>query len=365
MDIAGPEIYAVILAGGSGTRFWPKSRHKSPKQLCAIGDASATMIEVTLNRLDGFIPPDRRIIVTHQDQLDATKQLVGTNCGHFIAEPEAKNTGAALTLAALEIQRISGAPDPIMISLHADHTIANLPEFLRVLEQAVSLAKENLLVLVGIKPTRPDTGFGYIEMGPPISGSDHARKVASFNEKPNLERAKTYLNSGQYCWNSGIFVWKVETLRVELEKFMPKTLATLTLALEKEGKNFSAMGPDALRPYYSRLDKIAIDNGVLEKSSNVGCVSGDFGWQDIGTWAALDECFPTDSAGNLSYGDVLLLDTKRSTVDTDGPFIAVLGVTDLVVVCAKGAVLVCTKDRAQDVKQIVEHLTKQSRDSLL
>ncbi len=365
MPSSSPETYAVILAGGSGTRFWPKSRHKTPKQLCAIGNASATMIEVTLNRLEGFIPPERRIIVTHQDQLQATKDLVGNTCAHFIAEPEAKNTGAALALAALEIQKIATTTNPIMVSLHADHAITDRNEFLRTVDRAISLAKQDFLVLIGIKPTRADTGFGYIERGEAIHGRDDAWRVANFKEKPSLSRAQDYLASGRFCWNSGLFVWKVSVLINEFHKYMPATIDLLSSAIETEGKTFSSMGPKALDPYYRQLEKIAIDHGILEKSTNVAFVSGDFGWQDVGTWAALSECFPTDDAGNLSFGDTLLIDTSDSVVDTDGPFVGVIGGHNLVVVCAKGSVLVCDRNRAQDVKLIVEHLSKNSRRDLL
>jgi mannose-1-phosphate guanylyltransferase len=323
------------------------------------------MIEVTLSRLDGFIPAERRIIVTHRDQLDATKSLVGNRCGTFIAEPEAKNTGAALAAAALEIQSLATAKNPTMISLHADHTIQDLNEFLRVLDDGSTIAEQGRLVLVAIKPTRPDTGFGYIERGAALHGTNSAWDVASFKEKPDFFTAEQYVKSGRYSWNSGIFIWMVPTLLSELREFMPETIGILESAAKAWGGRLSQMPTPQLAPFYGKLSKTAIDNGLLERSRNVAFVEGDFGWQDVGTWAALDQCFPTDDHGNLLFGDVYTEDAQNCVVDSDGPFIAALGIKDLVVVSAKGAILVCPKDRAQDVKNIVEYLKESGRKGLV
>jgi mannose-1-phosphate guanylyltransferase len=365
-------VYAVILAGGSGTRFWPKSRHTSPKQLCAIGDADQSMLELTLSRLEGFIPPERRIIVTHKDQATQTKKIVGMRCARVIAEPEAKNTAAALALAALEIKAISKDSSPLMVSLHADSVIADVNEFLRSIETALDVCKKGFLTLMGIIPAYPETGYGYIEIGQSLGSFVHAKKesepnawkVKSFREKPELELAKEFVASGKFHWNSGLFVWSIDVILDAFQEHLPQTINILQQALDEQQSTFSDMGPEALSPYYKRLDKIAIDNAILEKSSNVAVVGGDFGWQDVGSWAALDQCFKTDEKGNLSYGDVLSIDTVSTTVDTDGAFVATIGLKDMVVVSAKGAVLVCPKDRAQDVKKIVEYLKSNNRNDL-
>lgn len=365
MNSVSSDVYGVVLAGGSGTRFWPKSKHKTPKQLCAIGDATDTMIEITLGRLEGFIPPERRIIVTHKDQVESTKKIVGDRCLTVIAEPEARNTAAALCLAALEIKELSAVEDPIMVSLHADHVINDVAVFKQVLRNAIEVAKQNYLTLLGIVPKYPETGFGYIEKGSPIDGSEFGYHVASFREKPDFKTAESYLQTGRFHWNSGLFVWKVNTFLNELSCYLPETLMILSEALSKFKKSFGEMTPGELAPYYSRLEKIAIDNAVLEKSKIVAVVDADFGWQDIGTWSALDQCFDTDENGNLIFGDVVTIDTKNTTIDTDYPFVATIGVENLVIVSSKNSILVCDKNRAQDVKQVVEYLQKHKRDDQL
>lgn len=364
MSTLSDNVYGVILAGGSGTRFWPKSRHLTPKQLCSIGDDSLTMLEITLGRLEGFIPPERRIIVTHQDQVQLTKKTVGDRCPYVIGEPEAKNTAAAIALAALEIKKLGLCDNPVMVSLHADHVIRDVAEFKRVIETGVTVANDDQLTLFGIVPQYGETGYGYIEKGTPLSKGE-GWVVKSFREKPNKKLADEYFRSKNFFWNSGLFIWKVDVILRELETHLPKTLRVLTQALEELNCSFHQMSPKQLGPYYSQLEKIAIDNAILEKSDNVAVISADFGWQDVGSWAALEQCFPTDDNGNITYGDIHLIDTKNSTIDTDGPFVATIGLEDMVVVAAKNAVLVCKKDRSQDVKSIVEHLKAKKRDELV
>lgn len=353
--------YAVILAGGSGTRFWPKSRHLNPKQLCKIGDSEATMIEITLGRLEGFIPPERRIIVTHKDQVEATKRVVGRRCHTIIAEPEAKNTAAALCLAALEIkQQTNNNPNAMMISLHADHVIKDVNNFLATIEKAISVASHGYLTLMGIEPQYPETGYGYIEKGEAIDTIDSAWKVKSFREKPNKELAEEYISTGNFSWNSGLFVWTVSTILNELSRHLPKTIALLTEALEACNGSF-ASDHSVLAKYYKQLESISIDNAILEKSSHVAMVSGDFGWQDIGSWSALDLCFETDQNNNLIYADAFTLDTTNTTIDSDHAFVATIGLKDMVIVSHKNTVLVCPKNRSQDVKKVVAYLKENNK----
>ena len=211
-------VYAVILAGGSSTRFWPKSRQKSPKQLCSIGSATQSMLEITLARLDGFIPPERRMIVTHKDQIEGTREIVGDRCKHFLAEPDARNTGNALALASLELEKIHSGDQPaVMVSLHADHVIKKVDSFLSSIENAITVAETGRLTLLGIVPEGPETGYGYIERGEDLP---LGAKVASFREKPELAIAEEYVKSGKFYWNAGIFVWRTQDILKELEEFL-------------------------------------------------------------------------------------------------------------------------------------------------
>jgi mannose-1-phosphate guanylyltransferase len=358
-------VYAVILAGGSGTRFWPLSRTDSPKQLCHISDPDRTMIEVTLSRLDGLIPPERRLIITHTKQIELTRKIVGNQCHHFIAEPEARNTANALALAALEIEKLAG-PDkaPIMISLHADHVIRKIDKFHETLVSAVKLAEENHLVLIGIPPTHGETGFGYLEKGSPCQGHRDAFRVSKFKEKPDQETANSYFTSGRYLWNSGLFTWKTGVILQELRTRLPQSVTALNELISGKNGSFSKVDPALFAATYSKLPKIAIDHAVLEVSDNVVAVGVDLGWQDVGSWDALSACYSVDGKGNINVGAAVVnIDCKNTNVFSDGPLVATLGLENLVVVAAKGAIMVCPKERAQDVKKIVEGLQERHWDS--
>jgi mannose-1-phosphate guanylyltransferase len=364
---ANQDIYAVILAGGSGTRFWPKSRHLLPKQLCKIGSNQQTMLEITLNRLEGFIPPERRIIVTHQDQIEKTKEIAGRLCRHYLAEPEARNTANALALAALQIKHIhKGKSVPIMVSLHADHIIEKVPAFLRSLEQAVKVAQEGLLTLVGIVPEYPETGYGYIEQGPAIKSFTGAYNVASFREKPEFALASKYVASKNFYWNAGMFVWRVDMIIEELNSFLKPSMDKLSALLQGAGgEGYNDVSPKKIAEVYGALPKISIDNAVLEVSKKVAVVPADIGWQDVGSWDALSRTFTPDSEGNLLFGNGCLIGSKNTTIDSDGPFVAALGVNDHVIVHSGGAILVCPKEKAQDVKLIVDWLKSSAKHKTL
>lgn len=355
-------VYAVILAGGSGTRFWPKSRQRLPKQLCQLGGAKQTMIEITLARLDGFIPPERRIIVTHKDQVDATKRIVGGLCATVIAEPDARNTTNALALAAIEIKRKSSDQNPVMVSLHADHVIQRLDMMKQAIRTAVDVAKKGQLCLLGIVPRYAETGYGYIERGAEL-GVPQVFKVASFREKPDFKTAESYLESKRFFWNAGLFVFPVNLLLEEIKIRLPGTVDGLT-KLIGEHDSFANVDPVKFAELYARLPKISIDHAVLEVSSHVSVVEADIGWQDVGSWDALGQCFSTDRSGNYIEGDVLLIESEGCTIDTDGPLAVLLGMKDTVVVHANGAILVCPKSRAQDVKLIVDSLKASGRSNL-
>lgn len=356
-------VFAVILAGGSGSRFWPKSRQKWPKQLCRLGGSQQSMIELTLSRLDGFIPPNRRLIVTHKDQAEATRRIVGDHCLTVLAEPESRNTANALALAALQISKMTNNKDPIVISLHADHIIANVDEMKRSILAAIDVAKSGELCLLGVVPDHAETGYGYIEKGT-AKGKFGVFKVASFVEKPDLETAESYVTSKKYFWNAGLFVFPVKVLLSEIEARLPMTVRGLKNLLG-QNQSFDQVDSDALSKVYSELPKISIDHAVLEVSRKVSVVEANIGWQDVGSWDALAKCFKTDASGNFVQGDAMLLDSVGCTVDTDGPFTVLFGLKDMVVVHSGGAILVCPKNRSQDVKIIVDQLKDVGRSDLV
>ncbi len=382
---ADPSIYGVVLAGGSGTRFWPKSRLKSPKQLCVLGNETAPMLEITLDRFAPLVAPSRRMIITHKEQLSATRKIAGKKCPLLIAEPQARNTAPALALAALAIEK-SWRPGihgndretdgrdagPVMVSMHADHVITNLENFNEVIRRAVAIARTGRLTLLGVIPAWPETGYGYIERGHalhlrPFDNNVYGYEVAGFREKPDFKTASRYVESGAFLWNSGLFVFPVRTLLRELDQSLPGDMKKLRACLRKNVKpGENPFDQAKLARVYPRLEKISIDEAVLEKSREIAVVDADFGWQDIGSWDALGKAFPpTDSAGNLVNGDAVLVDTENTTIDSDGPLVAAIGLKNMVVVHHKGAILVCPKDRAQDVKYVVEALKAGKRTDLL
>jgi len=363
--------WAVILAGGSGSRFWPKSRIKQPKQLCKLGSQNKTMLELTLDRLDNFIPPERRIIVTHDKQFDRTKKIVSQKCKYIIAEPSSKNTAAALNFAAMEIKQLTKSnPKTTMVSLHADHIISPTNEFIDTLHKAIEIAQLNYLTLIGIKPNCPATGFGYLQKGNHLTETEteNAYHVAKFCEKPNVNLAKEYYKNSQFHWNSGIFIWKIDIILEALASYLPDTHDVFSNFYKKYPSSHSTEKTDGkiIEPYYEQLKNVAIDHAVLEKSKNIAMIESKINWQDIGVWTALKENFPVDQKNNYISGDILTIETENCVIDSDDDcFIATLGIKDLVIVKSQNGILVCHKDRAQDVKSIVENLKQRERYDLL
>ncbi len=363
MDLS--HTFAVILAGGSGTRFWPRSRVKSPKQLLCLGDKERSMLEMTLDRLDGFIPPERRIIVTNQEQVQATREISKKKCSHVIAEPFGRNTAAAITLGALEIWHLSGFnPEATMISLHSDHFISPVETFHENLHKALMTASENFLTLLGVKPTFPATGYGYIEKGETLNPSNQAFHIKEFKEKPPLDKAKDFLAAGQYLWNSGLFCWKVSTLLEEVKKYIPDTYQVLDQQFGKHSQAPSKTSEEDLHTTYNKLSSISIDEGLLEKSPHIAVVTATFQWTDCGSWSQLGEIFPPDQEGNLVFGKGLLLKTKNSVIDSKKHFVAAIGLDNIAVIVTDDAVLVCNKEQAQEVKSVVPYLKEHGLEKL-
>lgn len=341
------EVHAVILAGGKGTRFWPRSRVRRPKQLLPIV-SERTMVQETLERLKPLIPPRRVWVVTGADHADELReQLPSIPPEQIIVEPVGRNTAPAIGLAAHGIAR--RRPDALMVVLPADHHVRFADRFRETIERAISVAESGkLLVTIGIEPNAPETGYGYIERGEPLGEGVH--RVARFTEKPDRARAEAFLASGRYLWNGGIFIWRVKTIREALARHLPEVESHLDAIAVAWGD------PEVLADRYERIEDGSIDYGVLEKADNVAVVAGDFGWDDIGSWTALLRLWPADAAGNVVRGRVIALDSRGNLVAADKRLVALIGVEDLVVIETEDAVLICPTGRAQDVKQVIEEL---------
>jgi mannose-1-phosphate guanylyltransferase len=334
--------WIVVLAGGVGSRFWPVSTPQRPKQLLPLVTREP-MLRDTVERVARLVPPARIMVLTNASLVPAVRQIVPElPAGNVIAEPRPAGTAAALAWAAHEIARRSG-PDALMVSVHADAAIGNVALFLGALTRAARAARsENSLVTVGIVPRFADTGLGYIEPGAEVSGS--LRRVARFVEKPSQASAEAMVAAG-CLWNSGIFAWRAGVLLEELHTHCPEIARPL---------DANPTNPEA---FFDAIEKpIAIDVGVLERSSRVLVVPGDFGWSDVGTWAALRAVRTADAEGNVPSGHVFLRDAHGNVVHAEGPSVVLYGVDDLVVVATNGVTLVTTVERAADLKSLLDAL---------
>jgi mannose-1-phosphate guanylyltransferase len=351
------EAYALILAGGGGTRLWPASRRKRPKQLLTLG-GKESLLGATFRRAEAVFGPDRILVVTAADQAEALqKELPQLARENLVSEPAARNTAAAVGLGAAVVARRAGK-GALLAVLPADHHIAEEAAFASTLKLALSHASD-AIVTIGIRPTHPETGFGYIEQG--ASAGDGIYDVARFVEKPNAVKAAEYLAAGTYLWNSGMFFFTAERLLAEARRHLP------TLGAALDALVAASDFPAALRTLYLGVPSISIDYGIMEKATGLLLVPGDFGWNDVGSWAALSAIRPADAAGNVVGGDTVVTETHGSVVlaEPGAPMVGVVGVEDLVVVATKDAVLVVHKDRAQEVKRIVDALAAAKRQDLL
>ncbi len=347
-------MYGLILAGGTGTRFWPLSRETYPKQLLNIyGDQ--TLIQATLSRVAATLPNDQIYIVTNPQQQEQIQlQLSQFPKPHFITEPMGRNTAAAIGLAAMILAEKD--QDGVMVVLSADHFIRNVEAFTESLLLGEAVAREGYLVTIGAKPTRPETAYGYIQRGAKLKDHDEALVVERFVEKPTRFVAEQYLKSGDFYWNTGIFIWKHSVILKEIARFMP--------TLYEKLQEIKAAIPHATeRDLYAALPSISIDYGVLEKSDRLAVIPAEMGWEDVGSWNALDEVMPKDTDGNIITGNVVNIDSKNSIIHADRRVVAVIGLKDIVVADTEDATLICAKDRAQDVKKIVEILKERGEES--
>jgi mannose-1-phosphate guanylyltransferase len=340
--------WAVVLAGGVGSRFWPISTPDKPKQLLALAPREPMLVDA-LARLAPLVPPERTLVLTNAGLVEAIAALAPTlPLENIIAEPRPAGTAAALAWAAHQIAR-RGSRDDVMISVHADWAIGDSDAFRAALRAAADTADtQHALVTVGVVPVRPDPGFGYIEPGDVVG--PHTRRVARFVEKPDRARAETMVRSG-YLWNSGIFVWRAGDFLDEIAALTPEIAPHL------------AAHPDDVTAFFEAIERvISVDVGVMERSARVLVLAGDFGWDDVGTWAALKRVRACDERGNAVSGLVHALESSNNVVHADGNAVVLYGVTDLVVVSRDGLTLVTTMDRAADLKQLIESLPPRIRD---
>ncbi|MBQ8519309.1 MAG: mannose-1-phosphate guanylyltransferase [Agathobacter sp.] len=353
-------IYGVIMAGGGGTRFWPLSRQEEPKQLLNLSGKDL-MINETIDRIATVADMKDIFVVTNVTQVPKMKTATVGRLqeNHILAEPSARNTSACIGYAAMEIIKKYG--DGIMCISPADHFIKDQAEFTRVLKEAVEVAeKEDKLITVGIQPTYPATGYGYIKFDK--SEDSVAKTVMEFKEKPNLETAKEYLASGAYAWNSGMFIWKASTILKKFEELLPDVYTCIEKIGEAMG---TAKEAEVINRIYPNIPSISVDYGIMEKSSDVLVISGDFGWNDVGSWENMDVIYDEDENGNILVGNQINIDTKNTISYSKKRLITTVGVENLIIVETEDAIMVCDKSRAQDVKLIVDQLKADGKNEYL
>jgi mannose-1-phosphate guanylyltransferase len=345
-------IYALVLAGGSGERFWPLSRRARPKQLLRLV-SNKTLLEETLGRLQGLIPQERILILTNTEQEGAVRKLLGNfPKENIVAEPAKRDTAAAVALGTGWVAARDHAG--IMVVLPADHVIANRTAFQETLAMAADVAEETSeLVIIGIKPTWACPGFGYIEQGKPVRlrkrpDNDAVHRVLRFREKPNLDLAESFLRKGNFRWNAGMFVWSVPTVLREFNRQTPE-LADFISQL-RAPENFEK----ALRERFSKLPRISFDYAIMEKADRVLVVEASFDWDDIGSWRAVANYFQKDNQGNAANRAITALDSSNNIVfEEDGTGVALLGVHDLIIVRTQDALLICHRHEAERIKDLI------------
>ena len=358
------KLVAVIMAGGRGERFWPQSRGSRPKQFLSLTGDGVSMLQHTIRRLSPLVTLEDIFVVTNRSYTSLVKeQLPGLPKQNILAEPAARNTAPCIALAAAIIEKRYG--NAVMLVLPSDHLIKNVPLFQDTLSRAAKLAKEgsNLLTM-GITPSYPETGYGYIQFG--ADGEDGrisgVYPVSRFVEKPDLRTAKEYLASGQYLWNSGMFVWKSETILSCFEHLLPEMYSGAKRISSADG---SSSFDDVLQQEFEQMESISIDYGIMEKADNIFTIPCSFGWDDVGSWLALERINPSTDDGNTVSGDVITIDTKNSVIVGNQKLIALVGVEDLVVVDSGDALLICGRNDTQGIKKVLQNLRICNRHNLL
>ncbi len=355
-------IYPVIMAGGTGTRLWPLSRRSFPKQaLQLVG--GRTFIQHAVDRLLPKFPAEHIFIVTAEEHLKPlSSQVPEIPLENYIIEPEGRGTGPAIGLVAIHLHKQN--PGSIMAVLTADHFIEDTAGFRHAIKTGAKIAKENYLVTLGIKPTAPSTGYGYIQQGELLSSTNgfDIFRAERFVEKPQLDAAQKMVDSGAYTWNSGMFIWKTSLILAEFQRQMPKFYKQLQ---EIEATLGTTEYQETIANIWPQVEKETIDYGVMEGAQKVAVIPVSIGWVDVGSWASLEQVLPADEAGNIVLGQHLGIDTKDTLLVSNDRLITTIGVSGIVIVDTGDAILVCTKEREQDVRTMVKLLEEKGRQDLL
>jgi len=354
--------YAVIMAGGSGTRFWPFSRRKHPKQLLRIFGKN-TLLEQTMERIESVIPPERTFVFTSEFVRDAIIRLLPrVPQDQIVAEPVGRNTAPTIGMAAHEVLRLDR--DGLMVVLPSDHVISKPAAFRGALRSACRWAGvEGRSVILGIKPTHPHTGYGYVKLGPHTGTADgHAiHRVEKFTEKPELRLARRYVASGKYSWNSGMFIWRASTLLANLEHYQPR-MGMLLAQIAMDG---GVRNGETFRRIFPRLEKISVDYALMQQIPEVYGIAVDIGWSDVGSWAVAYDLHPKDENANVQPPDAIAIESNGNMIVSPRKTVVTVGVHDLVIVETDDALLVSSREGSQEVGKAVEALERQGRKDLL
>lgn len=360
--------YAVILAGGGGTRLWPKSRDKTPKQFLSLVGAD-TMVQFTATRIAQLIPWERIIVVTNERyRKQLCKQLPQVPPVNIIAEPQKRDTALAMLVGALYAHALD--PKAVVINCASDHVVGDEGEFMRVMQAAAAIAAaEPYLVTVGITPTRPATGFGYIRIGSDIKRIDRTLTlfdVDSFTEKPNRATAQAFMSTGKYFWNANMYVWAAQALVTAFKLHMPEMYALTQPLQTANSKTFHTLLP----AIYEKAESISIDYAISEKAENLVLIPGDFGWNDIGDWKVVYELGTKNAENNVTIGDTasvptLTVKSQGNLIHTNGRLIALYGINDMIIIDTPEILMIIPKNESQDVKKLVERLKADDRSEYL
>ena len=353
------KITAVIMAGGRGERFWPKSRNNRPKQFLSLTSDGETMIQKTVKRLSPLVSAEDIFIVTNAAYADLVNdQLPDVPRENILCEPCARNTAPCIAFAAAIIQKKYG--DAMMLVLPSDHLIGYENIYIKTLQTAIRTAEEgNNLVTIGITPAYPETGYGYINFG---KEAGDAYEVERFVEKPDLPTAKKYLASGKYLWNSGMFVWKASAIMYNMKQFMPE----IHDGAVRIGNSYGTDSyEETLIKEFTAFTSESVDFGIMEKASDIYTIPGSFGWDDVGSWLAVERINETDDKKNYFDGDVIAVDSERTTVCGGKRLVAAIGTRDIVIVDTDDVLLVCSKNNTQDVKKVIAQLKEHGRNDLV
>ena len=355
------KITALIMAGGRGERFWPKSRKNMPKQFLSLTDDGKTMIQLTVERISSVVDMEDIYIATNKDYKELVRsQLPGIPEENILCEPVGRNTAPCIGLGAVHMAK--KYDDAIMLVLPSDHLIKFNKMFLSVLKDSCDVAeKDRNLVTIGITPAYAETGYGYIKFDSHVM-EGRAYKVDRFVEKPSLEVAKEYLETEEYLWNSGMFVWKLSSILYNLERFMPETFAGLRRIQASIG---TPEEEEVLHKEFAQFQSQSIDYGIMEKAENIYTVPGTFGWDDVGSWLAVERIRKSNEMGNVVSGNIITVGTHNCIIQGEKKLIAAVGLEDLIIVDTEDATLICAKDSTADIKKVLENLKICNRDEYI